>query len=379
MKHLKTITFLLVVTAIAASCGNSDTGALGKKKEELAKLKEERKNLNSKIIKLEAEIAKLDSNAASRSKAKLIVVKAIELQSFTNYIEIMGKVDADQNTNVSTEMPGTLQRIFVHPGQSVSVGQTLGEIDNTVSEVAMNELKQQIDFAKTIYEKQKNLWEQKIGSEVQYLTAKNNYEALQKKLATMNQQLGMARIKSPISGVVDEVYAKVGQMVAPGVPCFRIVNSNKLKIKANVAESYAGKIKEGNKVKLYFPDLKTETEGTVSYTSKVIDPINRAFNVEIPLVSNSNYKPNMMAQIKIIDYTNDKAIVVPVNTIRTVGDDSYVLVAIEKNGTTHAEKRKVSLGLTYGGNTEIISGLVAGDNLITVGYQELEEGDEVKL
>jgi membrane fusion protein (multidrug efflux system) len=379
MKHLKTITLLLVITAIAASCGNSDTGALGKKKEELAKLKEERKSLNSKIIKLEAEIAKLDSNSASRSKAKLIVVKAVELQSFTNYIEIMGKIDADQNTNVSSEIPGTLQRIFVHAGQSVSVGQTLGEIDNTVSEVAMNELKQQIEFSKTLYDKQKNLWDQKIGSEVQYLTSKNNYESLQKRLATMNQQLGMARIKSPISGVVDEVYAKVGQTVAPGVPCFRIVNSNKLKIKANVAESFAGKIKEGNKVKLFFPDLKIETEGTVSYASRVIDPINRAFNVEIPLASNGNYKPNMMAQIKIVDYSSDKAIVVPVNTIRTVGEDSYVMIATDKNGTMRATKRKVTTGLTYGGLTEITSGLVAGDNLITIGYQELEEGDEVKL
>lgn len=379
MKHLKKITLLLVMTAIVASCGNSDNSPLGKKKEELAKLKDERKSLNSKITKLEAEIAKLDSNATSRSKAKLVGIKAIETQSFTNYIEIMGKIDAEQNTNVSVEMPGTLQRISVHPGQTVSVGQTLGEIDNTVSEIAMNELKQQIDFAKTLYDKQKNLWDQKIGSEVQYLSAKNNYESLQKRLATMNQQLGMARIKSPISGIVDEVYAKVGQTVAPGVPCFRIVNSNKLKIKANVAESFAGKIKQGNRVKLYFPDLKQESEGTVSYTSKVIDPINRAFNVEIPLASNSDYKPNMMAQIRIVDYSTDKAIVVPVNTIRTVGDESFVMVAVEKNGATHAVKRKVTTSMTYNGQTEVTSGLVVGDNLIIVGYQELEDGDEIKF
>lgn len=143
-------------------------------------MKEDRKTLNTKISKLEIEITKLDSNSASRSKAKLVAIKTIELQPFTNYIEIMGKIDAEQNTNVSTEIPGTVQRIMVQPGQSVSVGQTLGEIDNTVSEIAMNELKQQIDFAKTIYDKQKNLWEQKIGSEVQFLTAKNNYEGLQK-------------------------------------------------------------------------------------------------------------------------------------------------------------------------------------------------------
>lgn len=379
MKNLKTISLLLVIATIAASCGNSENSGLNKKKEELAKLKEERKSLNTKISKLEIEITNLDSNSASRSKAKLVAIKTIELQPFTNYIEIMGKIDAEQNTNVSTEIPGTVQRIMVQPGQSVSVGQTLGEIDNTVSEIAMNELKQQIDFAKTIYDKQKNLWEQKIGSEVQFLTAKSNYEGLQKKLATMNQQLGMARIKSPITGIVDEVFAKVGQTVAPGVPCFRIVNSNKLKIKANVAESFAGKIKLGNKVKLFFPDLNLETEGTVSYTSRVIDPINRAFNVEIPLASNNDYKPNMMAQIKIVDYSTDKAIIVPVNTIRTVGDESYVIIAMEQHGVPHAVKRKVTTSRTYNGQTEITSGLVVGDRLITVGYQELEDGDEIKF
>ena len=379
MKHLKSISLLLVMATIAASCGNSNHSALEKKKEELVKLKEERKTINTKISKLEIEITKLDSSATNHSKGKLVAIKSIVLQPFTNYIEIMGKIDAEQNTNVSTEIPGTVKRISVQPGQSVSVGQTLGEIDNTVSEIAMNELKQQIEFAKTIYEKQKNLWEQKIGSEVQYLTAKNNFEALQKKLATMNQQLGMARIKSPITGIVDEVFAKVGQTVAPGVPCFRIVNSNKLKIKANVAESYAGKIKSGNKVKLFFPDLNLETEGIVSYTSRIIDPINRAFNVEIPLSSNSDYKPNMMAQIKIVDYETDKAIVVPVNTIRTVGEDNYIIIAIEQNGAMHAVKRKVTTSRTYNGQTEITSGLIVGDRLITVGYQDLEDGDEIKF
>jgi membrane fusion protein (multidrug efflux system) len=379
MKSIKTLSILILIAAMAASCGNSDNSPLSKKKEELVKLKEERKSLNSKISKLEEEIAKLDTNSAAQSKSKLVAVTPLQTETFTNYIEIMGKIDADQNTTVSAEMPGTLQRIYVHPGQSVTVGQTLGELDNTVSQVAINELKQQIEFAKTLYEKQKNLWDQKIGSEIQLLTAKNNYESLQKRLATTNQQIGMARIKSPISGIVDEVYAKVGQSIAPGVPCFRVVNFNKLKLKANVAESYAGKIKEGNRVVLYFPDLKTESSGIVSYTSKVIDPINRAFNIEIPLISNGNYKPNMTAQIKIVDYTNDKAILVPVNTIRTFGDESFVMVAVERNDKKYASRRKVVTAITYGGKTEIISGLVVGDNLITVGYQELEDGDEIKF
>jgi len=378
MKKLKQITFLLFIVTIAASCGNLDNSPLAKKKEELAKLKTERKELNDKILKLEGEIALLDSNSGN-SKAKLVSFKSMEAQSFTNYIEIMGKVDADQNTNVSSEIPGTLQKINVVVGQNVILGQTLGEIDNTTSVVALNELKQQLDFAKTMYDKQKNLWDQKIGSEVQYISAKNNYESLQKRLATMNQQLGLARIKSPISGVVDEVYVKIGQTVAPGMPCFRIVNSSKLKIKADVAESFAGKIKQGNRVKLFFPDLNKESDGVVSYSSKVIDVINRSFKIEIPINSSDEYKPNMLAKIKIVDYSNEKAIVVPVNTIRTVGDESFIMVAEEKNGKAIAKKHKVTFGLTYNGETEIVSGLVVGDKLITVGYQELEDGDEIKL
>jgi len=379
MKHLKEIILSLLIIVTAASCGNKDTSSISLKKGKLIELKEERKKLNDQIAKLEGEIALLDSNSAKNSKAKLVVVKAIESQSFTNYIEIMGKVDAEQNTNVSSEMPGTLQKIYVTLGQSVSIGQSLGEIDNTVSSIALNELKQQIEFAKTLYDKQKNLWEQNIGSEVQYLTAKNNYEALQKKLLTMNQQLGMARIKAPINGVVDEIYVKTGQTVAPGVPCFRIVNYNALKVKAEVAESYAGRIKQGNMVKLLFPDLNRESDGVIRYASKVIDPINRSFNIEIPLASSGDFKPNMLAKIKIIDYSNDKAFVVPVNTISTVGENSTIMIAEEKNGILRSSKRKVEIGKTYNGQTEILSGLNSGDKIIMIGYQDLEDGDEIRF
>lgn len=379
MKTLSQITVLLFLTLFAVACGETENRSLNKKKEELAKLKEERKALNDKINKLSAEIALLDSNAEIQSKGKLVVVRNIETQAFTNYIEIMGKVDADQNTNVSPEIGGTLMKIYVQSGQSVSVGQTLGEIDNTVSATAMNELKTQLEFAETLYLKQKNLWEQKIGSEVQYLTARNNYESLKKRLATMNQQLGMSRIKSPISGIIDEVYVKTGQTVMPGMPCFRVVNSNNLKIKAEIAESYSGKVKTGNQVRLFFPDLKHETVGTVSYVSKVIDPINRAFRIEIPLPSSGEYKPNMITKLSITDYTNNNAFVVPVNTIRTVGTESAVMLAVASGDKKRAKKQKVTLGMTYNGQTEILSGLKSGDQLITVGFQELEDGDEIKF
>ncbi len=379
MKLIKNLSFIFFAISIMASCSNSDTNTLVQKKDELLKLKEERKTLNSKILALEKDIAKLDSNSAFASKAKLISVRPLAYQTFTNFIEIMGKIDAELNTTVSSEIPGVIHRIAVHTGQSVSIGQTLGEIDNTVSSIAVNELKQQIEFAKTIYEKQKNLWDQKIGTEVQFISAKNNYEALQKRLQTTNQQLGMARIKSPINGVVDDVFAKIGQTVAPGVPCFRIVNTSKLKVRASVAESYAGKIKQGNNVHLFFPDLNLEAKGSVSFVSKIIDPINRAFNVEIPIDSDENYKPNMMAQIKIADYQNDKALIVPINTIRTIGSKSYVMLATETNGIMRATKREVTFTWTYNGQTEISTGLNEGDKLITVGYQELEDGDEIKF
>ncbi|MCC6722490.1 MAG: efflux RND transporter periplasmic adaptor subunit [Bacteroidia bacterium] len=377
MKAIKQITILALIITIVASCGKSGN-KIEKLKAELSELKEKRQQLDEKIGKIELKLAEIDSSRKQNSKAKLVSVQLLEYGVFTNYIEIMGKIDAEQNTVVSPEIPGTLLKIYVKTGQSVTIGQTLGEIDNTVSSVALNELKQQLDFAKTMYEKQKNLWEQKIGSEVQYLSAKNNYESLQKRLATMNQQIGMSRIKSPINGIIDDIYVKTGQTVAPGVPCFRVVNSNMLKIKADIAESFAGKVKNGNKVEIEIPDINKKTEGYINFISKVIDPINRSFKIEIPLEANGEYKPNMMVKIKIIDYSNPKSISVPIGTIRTSGEENFVLLAESKEKNKFkAIKRKVKIGATYNGITEITDGLKEGDKLIIVGYQDLENGTEI--
>lgn len=379
MKTSNKITLLAILTVLAVACGKGGN-QLDSLKTELNELKSKRQQLNEKIAKLETKISLLDSSANKNSKSKLVKVKSLEYGNFTNYIEIIGKIDAEQNTIVSPEAAGTLLKIYVQNGQSVTIGQTLGEIDNTLSTVALNELKQQIEFAKTVYEKQKNLWEQKIGTELQYLTAKNNYESLQKRLATMNQQIGMTRIKSPINGVIDDIFVKAGQTVAPGLPCFRIVNYGNLKVKADIAESFAGKVKNGNKVELVFPDINKEISGSINFISRVIDPINRSFKVEIPLESNGDYKPNMMVKIKIIDYSNSKAISVPIGTIRTSGDENFVLVAEKTNDNKFkANKRKVKPGATYNGITEILEGLTEGDKLIIVGYQDLENGTEIKF
>ncbi|NUM31138.1 MAG: efflux RND transporter periplasmic adaptor subunit [Bacteroidetes bacterium] len=379
MKTINKITFFAVLILLAASCGKSGN-QLDKLKSELNDLKTKRQQLNEKIAKLENKISLLDTSAKQNSKAKLVTIKSLEYGNFTNYIEIIGKIDAEQNTVVSPEAAGTLLKIFVQNGQSVTIGQTLGEIDNTVSTVALNELKQQIDFAKTVYEKQKSLWEQKIGTEIQYLTAKNNYESLQKRLATMNQQIGMTRIKSPINGIIDDIYVKTGQTVAPGVPCFRVVNSINLKVKADIAESFSGKVKKGNKVVISFPDINKETTGYINFISSVIDPINRSFKIEIPIETNGEYRPNMMVKIKIIDYSNPNSISVPVGTIRTLGEENFVIIAEKTNDNKYkAILRKVKTGATYNGITEITDGLAAGDKLITIGYQDLENGTEIKF
>ncbi|MCB9252881.1 MAG: efflux RND transporter periplasmic adaptor subunit [Flavobacteriales bacterium] len=379
MKNIKTATFIAIFAVLLIACGQSDNSDLSKKKEELNKLKQERTELSNKIKELENEIEKLDSGSAGNSKSALVKTEKIEISLFKNQIEVMGKIDADLNTNVSCEIPGKIQRIYVREGQRITVGQTLGDLDNTVSEVALNEVKTQLEFAKTVYLKQKNLWDQEIGTEIQYLTAKNNYEGLQKRLATMNQQLGMANIKSPINGVVDEVYIKTGQSVAPGVPCFRVVNTNQLKVKAQIAESFAGKIHIGDKVSLSFPDINKTIEGKISYASKVIDPLNRTFFVEIPIAFNEDYKPNMLAKINIIDYTNENAIVVPINTVRTIGNEQFVMISTKNGNKNVAKRQKVSIGKIYNGMAEVVTGLSVGDALITIGYQELEDGDELKL
>jgi RND family efflux transporter MFP subunit len=373
-KQMKRLILLSTVLFLAA-CGNK--GAEDKTAR-LDELKKQQAAITTEIRALEAELAK--EGKGNEVKSRDVAVTEVAVAKFTHYIEIQGKVDADENVTVTAKMPGTMVRINAVAGQEVKAGQILAELDKEAIVKGIDELKQQLTFVTDVYNRQQNLWNQKIGSEIQFLTAKNNKEALEKKLVTLNEQLDYAYIKSPITGIVDEVYAKIGQPAAPGVPAFRVVNFSKLKAVAEVAEINASNVRKGNTVQVVFPDAQDSTTGVVNYVTKVINPMTRTFTVEVPLKSgNSEYRPNSVAILKVADYKNEKAITVPIRTVQNAEDGMYVLVAEQKDGKWIATKRVVTLGNSYNGIAEVTSGLNLGDKLVTVGYQNINVGDFLTL
>ncbi|MBI3233953.1 MAG: efflux RND transporter periplasmic adaptor subunit [Bacteroidetes bacterium] len=358
---------ILALAVVIASCG--EKGSLSDKKKQLDKLKKE-------VASLEAEIEKLDTSAKADQKMKMVAVVDVAVSSFRHYIDIQGKVDADENVLVSPKMPGTVTSVSVKAGDMVKAGQVMATLDDKAARQGLEELKNRYELAKTVFERQKNLWDQKIGSEIAFLQAKNNKDALEKSMSTMLEQLDMYKVKSLINGVVDDVQIKVGQMGSPGMTTIRVVNNNVLKVKADVAETYASKIRTGNPVLISFPDIQRENMSSISYAGKVINPLTRTFNVESAITGDMNdFRPNMVAIMKIIDYENKSAIVIPINILQTDENGTFVFVLEGEK----VVKKMVTTGLNYGGNIEIKSGLAAGEKLISVGYQDLNDGEKVKL
>jgi RND family efflux transporter MFP subunit len=368
----------LIGLVLLSAC--KDGGKLAEKKGQLDKIKGEIASLETKAKVLEEEIAKLDTSANTEQKSKIVALTEIVRQSFRHYIDIHGRIDADENVMVSPKMPGTVSAVYVKTGDMVQAGQVLAQLDDKSARQSLEEMKKRMELAGIVYEKQKNLWDQKIGSEIAYLQAKNNKESLDKALDAAKEQIENFKVKALVSGVVDAVDLKVGQMASPGITSIRVVNNSKLKVKAEVAETYAAKVHQGNSVMLFFPDLGTEATSSVTYASKVISPMTRTFTVEALLPAGSpDYRPNMVAVLKIIDFEDNASMVVPINTVQNSEEGQYVYVATTEKNKTIAAKRMVETGLNYGGKIVIKSGLQLGDKLITTGYQDLNDGQEITV
>jgi len=355
-------------------------GCKNNKQSELQKLIKQRDEINLKIEKLQNEIQA--NNIDSAKKAILVEVSEIKKQEFNHYIEVQGKVDGEDNIYVAPKMSGIVTAIYVKEGDAVKKGQVLAQIDDAVIKQSIEELQTQLNFANNLYTKQKNLWDKKIGSEIQYLTAKNNKEALEKKLTTLNEQLSMAKIVAPINGTIEEVGVKIGQITspAPNMPAFRMVNFNKIKVTAEVAEAYSPKVRKGDKVYIKFPDFNEEVVSTITFASKYINPTNRTFSIESRLEPGKlEFRANMIALVKINDYQNKEAVVMPVNLIQTDGKGSYVFIADKKGDKFISSKRYIKIGMNYNGNTEIIDGLKEGEKLITTFTQNLDEGELLNI
>jgi membrane fusion protein, multidrug efflux system len=382
MKTILKISACLLLSLSLVSCGNKQDASDGQA--ELEKLKKDQKELNAKILNLESKSLKKDS-----IKKVPVVVTSMVPSQFRTFIEIQGHVDVDQAVNASPENMGVVKEVFVHNGQFVNKGQILAtlkseaviedDIDKGVAELDI-----QISFAKLLFDKQKRLWDQEIGTEIQLLSAKNNYDALLKKKASIEvgrKRIGIAKrsfnILSPISGVVDAVDVKVGQAVSPGMPnLIRIINTSKLKVKADVPENYSSQVRAGSDALIVFPDLNDTLVTKVNYITQMIDPMTRTFGSEINLASNGRYRPNMIAKVKIVTYQNLSAFVLPEGLIQKTDQGNFVYVA---DVSGRARLAAVTLGNSYNSKVEILSGLNLDDKVITVGYEELNEGDTLSF
>ncbi len=373
------ILFSVLATLAISACGGKKTNDENKQAK-LDALKREIATLQSEASAIEKEL----NQKSGKPNGKEVEITEIKKGVFQSYIMIEGSADANESTIATPKVPGTIVRVLVQPGASVTAGQVLAQLDNTTISQGRNELQQQLIFVTTLFEKQKRLWEKGVGTEVQYLSVKNQKESLEKSMKTLETQIDMYNIKAPITGTLESVDAKIGQAVAPGIPLFRVMNLSNIKIKADVAESYSKKVKAGDKIKIFFPDLETEIDANISFASKYIDPLNRTFRVETKLPHVDNLKPNMIAKLKIIDYENANTISVSSNCIQTTESGSYVVIAKAQSNAKGdataffvAERRTVTAGKSSDGHTEILTGLNVGDLVITTGYQELNNGQAI--
>ncbi|MDX5442701.1 MAG: efflux RND transporter periplasmic adaptor subunit [Hymenobacteraceae bacterium] len=374
-KSLSIVSFALLA-GLAASCNNTD------KEAKLAELKKEQASLQSEIQKLETELR--ESGKLEEEKVAVpVAVVEVKPDTFRHYLEVQGKVDFDKNALISAKVPGVLTSVRVDRGDKVSQGQLLATIDATVLEQNILEVKTAQELANTVYEKQKRLWDQKIGPEIQYLQAKNNKESLERKLATLQKQYDQYNIKAPFSGMVDDVMPKTGEAVSPGIGIIRLVNLSGSKVVAELSEAYSDKVSKGDKARVYFPDINKEIETEVAVVSQVINPTNRTFTVELSIKPEDraelSLRPNMVAVTRIEDYSNKNVPVLPVNLVQKDGQTSYVYV-VEKEGNQLVTKRKnVTTGRTYKGEVEVLNGLTANDKVVSAGQQNVADGTVVSV
>jgi membrane fusion protein, multidrug efflux system len=370
---MKTNTYILLASmALLSACSKPD------KKTELADLKSQQKEIETKIKSLEKELGTTEKKAEATPIT--VAVSPIQPQSFKHFVEGQGVVTSKNIVMVTPQMGGAITGLFLVEGQAVKKGQLVATIDNSVMKESLTEIKTQLELASTVFNKQKALWDQQIGTEIQYLQAKANKESLEKRIITMETQMGMSKVYAPISGVVEKVMQKSGEMGMPGAPMAQIVNVGDLKVMAKIADTYVGSVKKGDAITIKFPDINKEFTTRISLVNALIDPASRTFGIEanIPNLGGS-LKPNQVAIININDLSKANALIVSQNIVQKTELGDLVYVAITENGKKIARAKKVKTGISYNGNVEILEGLTSGEMVITQGYQDLVDGSLISF
>jgi len=384
---MKKIFLLIIFIATLVSCGGDQKSVDSLiESGDLSAIKTKRTELNQQQRDLKAEIDKLNEYIDSHEKKEriaLITAEVIKDTVFKHYVEVQGNVETDQNVVLNAEYSGVLTNIYVKEGQRVSKGQRLAKIDDggLSSQVAQQEA--QLALAKTTFERQERLWEQKIGSEIQYLQAKTNYEAAKNTTNQLRSQLGKTIITAPFSGVIDDIISDPGQVVVPGqTPIIRLVNLSDMYVKASIPETYLTNIKKGTRVEVNLASINENFTGTVRQVSNYINPNNRSFEIQVEIPNkDGNVKPNLIATVKVNDYSAENAITIPENILQenAAGETiAYVYKPID-DSTGVAKRIIIETGLSYGNHTEVKSGLKKGDTIIKEGAKTLRDGQKVTI
>ena len=366
---------LAIAILILASCSSKvDEKSV---RDQIAGYKKEVAALNAKIAELEKQLGTLDPSEGNNSVP--VEVQDLSYEPFKHFIEVSGSAEAVKAAYISPEMGGQIREIYVNEGDFVEKGKLLAKLNTDITESSIKELESGLALATTVYEKQQRLWEKGIGSEIQYLNAKNTKESLEQKLVTVNAQLDMSLIKAPISGIVDAINLKKGELAAPGMQLMQIVNLDELYINADVSESYLPQVEEGARVMVRFPvypDLTLETP--IYRKGNVINPNNRTFPIQLRLKNpDRKLKPNILSVVQINDFSADSAIIVPSILIKQDITGYYLFIAQEINGKWIAKKVYIIPGKSYVDKTMVVSGLQPGQRIIVQGYNMVSDGTEV--
>lgn len=368
----------LIAFVFLASCG--EKGDLAAKKTKLEELKKEQQKISDQITALEAEIVKLDPSAKPE-KTKLVSVTEVKAENFIHYIDLQGTVTSDDISYVAPRngQGGLVKAVYVKQGDNVKKGQLLLKLDDAIYQKNLQQAQTQLKYAEDLLRRQKNLWDQQIGTELQLVQAQQNVDQVNDQIATLKEQLSMANVVADVSGVADVVNIRVGEFFSGNAlnPQIRIVNNSRLKVTTQVPENYVENVNNGSNVIVNLPDINKTYNSKISVSGKVIDPNSRSFYVDAKLPADNNLRPNQVALVKIQDYAASNAVTVPVNTLQTDEKGKFVMVAVNEGGKLIGKKRAVEIGQLYGDKIEIKSGLQAGEKLITDGYQGVYDGQSL--
>jgi len=387
---MKKIYSLLVITAVLISCGDKETVSIDDlvAKGTLEELTAKKKEISAELEKINAELETINTAISEKDTAKklpLITTITAKEEVFKHYLEIQGNVKTKQNILIYPEMAGILKTVYVKEGQRVSKGQVLATIDDGGLSNQVAQLEATTQLAKTTFERQKRLWEQKIGSEIQFLQTEANYKAQSNSLKQLKSQLNKSSIKAPFSGVIDDVIKESGNVVAPGIgsEIFRIVNLNNMYVEAEVPERYITSIQKNKEVKVEFPVLGTTINSSVRQVGSFINPNNRSFKIEVPVDNKSgNVKPNLTAKLQINDYTDEKAVLIPQSIIsENSNGEQFVYIIKDKTSENEAtaERHVIKTGKTQGNFIEILSDFPVGTEIIKEGARSVNNGQTVKV